>query len=72
MKPVTLVLTCIMIFTGAILIVLGCVFGYTSIAVYLGKSDKQMQLISNGIATLIFILTGYLLFYKGVKLIRKK
>ncbi len=61
-----------MIFTGFILMILGCAFGYTSMNIYLHRPDQRLQLITNLVFSLIIISIGVLLLLKGVKLFNKK
>lgn len=67
MKSLSSLVMFLMIFIGFILIALGCTFGYTSMRVYFGKPDEILQLIINEVFTLIFLVIGGFLFYKGVK-----
>jgi membrane protein implicated in regulation of membrane protease activity len=72
MKPFTLLLTSLMIIVGFILIVFGCVFGYASIKVHAIMSYNLWQLTVNCVLDLIVLVIGVFLFYKGIKLIKKK
>ena len=72
MRPFYLFLTALMIFTGFILMVIGCVFGYTSMNIYWHRSDQRLQLLVNLVFSLIIISIGGFLLRKGVKLFNKK
>ena len=72
MKPLTLLLTSLMVLIGFILIVFGCMFGYIAISLHAIKSYNPLQLTVDCVFAAIALGMGILLFYKGIKLVKKK